>query len=294
MAFWVGWALWEKLTLVLVLIAASLVLQLQQWRTRRYAAAEAHQKVEDSERYPMLAHDDIPFGARALERGVQIEGIWISNHNTPVQTPHQPGTPIESRSPSPAPKSIPSHSEMKLASPVYENIAITRASLPPFAPAPMHSNAGVLAGDSYTHESQRPRGMYSSMMASSFPIPPSTSHRRSDTLVTSDKRASFHSRVFRASQLSDTKGRASPNDHDEAGLGSAGNDVGARPGDEQQASRMTRLLRRRSSEEFRRKMSAIFNERIHMNTPSDQTQDPPTLQQKRRTFRKSLLGPFRS
>lgn len=194
----------------------------------------------------MLAHDDIPFGARALERGVQIEGIWISNHNTPVQTPRQPGTPIESRSPSPAPKSFSAHPEMKVASPIYENIAVTRASLPPFAPAPMHSNADVLVGDSYTRETQRPGGIYSSMMASSFTIPPSTFHPHSDS-VTSDKRASFHSRISRASQLSDTKSRVNPNDHDEAGLGSAGNDVGARPVDEQQASRMTSKCLSRSS-----------------------------------------------
>lgn len=187
----------------------------------------------------MLAHDDIPFGARALERGVQIEGIWISNHNTPVQTPRHPGTPIESRSPSPAPKSFPAHPVMKVASPVYEKIAITRASLPPFAPAPMHSDAEALAGDNDTYERQRPGGMYSPMMASSFTIPPSTFHRHSDTVTTGDKRASFHTRVFRASQLSDTKSRTSPNDHDEAGLGSAGKDVGARPLDEQQASRVT-------------------------------------------------------
>lgn len=222
-----------------MLIAASLVLQLQQWRIRKYAAAEAHQKVEDSERYPMLAHDDIPFGARALERGVQIEGIWVSNHNTPVQTPRQPGNPIESRSPSPAPKSFPVHPEMKVASPVYENIAITRASLPPFVPAPLHSDADALEGNTYTYETQRAGGMYSPVMPPSFMIPPSTLHRRSDTVVTSDKRASFHTRVFRTSQLSDTKSLASPNDHGEAGWGSAGEDVGARPVDEHQASRMT-------------------------------------------------------
>lgn len=53
-------------------------------------------------------------------------------------------------------------------------------------------------------------------------------------------------------------------------------------------------LRRRSSEEFRRKMSQIFNERIHMNGPDDQLQLNPVMREaQRRTFRRTLLGPFR-
>ena len=35
---------------------------------------------------------DIPFGIRALERGVEVEGIWNSGANTPV--PSVPGSPI--------------------------------------------------------------------------------------------------------------------------------------------------------------------------------------------------------
>lgn len=41
--------------------------------------------------------DNIPFGARAIESGIQIDGIWISGPNTPSNSPGHPGTPIGSR-----------------------------------------------------------------------------------------------------------------------------------------------------------------------------------------------------
>jgi len=222
-----------------VLITASCILVLQQWRTRRYAAAEAHQKVDDPERYPMLAQDDIPFGARAIQRGVQVEGIWISNHNSPISVPSQLETSIESDSSSPAPELFPAHSETAVTSPGHGNIPTTRASLPPFAPVPMHPDAETYKSDRFSYELQRPGGVYSPAMTSNLPISPSNFHRRSETLVTDDKRASSHPRAFPASQLSETKSWIKPNYHDEAELHSAGNDAGARPPAEQQASRMT-------------------------------------------------------
>lgn len=49
---------------------------------------------------------DIPFGARALQRGVQIEGIWISSNEALDQLPKEPApaisppsTPITTGSP---------------------------------------------------------------------------------------------------------------------------------------------------------------------------------------------------
>lgn len=37
---------------------------------------------------------DIPFGARALQRGVQIEGIWVSSNESLDQIPKQPAPAI--------------------------------------------------------------------------------------------------------------------------------------------------------------------------------------------------------
>lgn len=71
--------------------------------TKKHAEAEESERVEkEIELHPMLTDASyIPFGARALERGIQVEGIWVSNNNTPLQSPHQPGTPVVSRPPSP-------------------------------------------------------------------------------------------------------------------------------------------------------------------------------------------------
>ena len=48
---------------------------------------------------------DIPFGARALERGVQIEGIWVSSSESLNQIPKELSTAI--CPPSPTPASVP-------------------------------------------------------------------------------------------------------------------------------------------------------------------------------------------
>lgn len=44
-----------------------------------------------------VKEDDIPFGARALESGIEVSGIWVSNHNSPVPTPRLAGTPEGTR-----------------------------------------------------------------------------------------------------------------------------------------------------------------------------------------------------
>lgn len=194
--------------------------------------------------YPMLIRDDIPFGARALERGMQVEGIWVSKPNTPIASPHQPGTPIESRPPSPALKPIPIRPVLPATSPAPENTVTNRSFLPPYTRAPMPSEVEIVTGDRCTYEPQRPGGIYSPMVASSIPNSPSTFHPRSDTFAGNEKRTSFHSRIRRASQLFDTRVRAGPNNHDEAGLDTASNGVGARPSAEQhRASRITSKCR---------------------------------------------------
>ncbi|KAJ5684599.1 DNA recombination/repair protein RecA monomer-monomer interface [Penicillium maclennaniae] len=217
----------------------------QRWRIRRYAALETGQKLVDFEQYPLLAQDDVPFGARALERGIEVEGIWVSNNNTPIQTPCQPGTPSTIRRGTSL-RSLPSNSALRSPSiqpvipvtpPALENIAVSRASLPPFAPVPILPDADIFKELHYTYEPQRPGGVYSPLTTSTFPSSPSKFNRRSNIATSTDRRASFHNRVFRASQLSETNSRASLNDLDEAQLESAGNDSSASAPVEQQASR---------------------------------------------------------
>ena len=87
-----------------MLIYSFAVLLLNKRITRKHAEAEQNEEKaeQETEMHPMLTHpSEIPFGARALERGVQVEGIWVSNHNTPLPSPQQPSTPAVSRPPTP-------------------------------------------------------------------------------------------------------------------------------------------------------------------------------------------------
>lgn len=54
------------------------------------AAVESEKGIRTIEQHPMLnCTPEIPFGARALERGVQIEGIWVSSSETLDQIPKE-------------------------------------------------------------------------------------------------------------------------------------------------------------------------------------------------------------
>ncbi|OJJ73919.1 hypothetical protein ASPBRDRAFT_64545 [Aspergillus brasiliensis CBS 101740] len=100
MDFWVGWALWQKLSfalsglLVLVLVYSFIVLAYNRRKTKKYATAEARQKAEMQ---PMLAEpSEIPFGARALEKGIQVEGIWTPDCRSARQSTTHSGSRPES------------------------------------------------------------------------------------------------------------------------------------------------------------------------------------------------------
>ncbi|GKZ33210.1 hypothetical protein AbraIFM66950_003002 [Aspergillus brasiliensis] len=99
MNFWVGWALWQKLSfalsglLALVLVYSFIVLAYNRRKTKKYATAEARQKAEMQ---PMLAEpSEIPFGARALEKGIQVEGIWTPDCRSARQSTTHSGEDIQ-------------------------------------------------------------------------------------------------------------------------------------------------------------------------------------------------------
>ncbi|KAJ6006263.1 hypothetical protein N7451_004207 [Penicillium sp. IBT 35674x] len=340
MAFWVDWPLWEKLSFILVIIYGCCVLMYSRWRIRKYAAIEARQKEEEAHLYPMLKRDDIPFGARALERGVQVPGIWISSPDTPSHSPQPPRTPTnrsqspspEARPPSlvlrplspvprplspvprplsPAPRPVPTHARLinnslpaRRDDPIPSPVAVPRYARPSF----IQSHRDTTGPNMYRYESYGPRGIYPPRTIASAPVTPSSFNCRSEAFGSHEKRASFHNRVLRASQLFDSKrSRSGASEQEEFGLGSPSHEHDSSLQAEQHRASLSKesgltkaqsketnscfegILRRRSSEEFRRKMSRIFNDRIHMNLPAEELQFDPTLREtKRRKFRASV------
>lgn len=162
---------------------------------------------------PMLAQDDIPFGARALQQGVQVEGIWVSSHNSPVSSPHQPGTPSESQPSTPRLKSLQIPVSVPGPPPVLEKVSSNSSnntSLPPYSRHPVRSAADIVAANRYTYEPQRPGGIYSPVMASNGQQSPTNFKRRSEAFSFQAKRSAFHNRPVRTSQLFDPKPRTIP------------------------------------------------------------------------------------
>ncbi|WEW61623.1 hypothetical protein PRK78_007114 [Emydomyces testavorans] len=99
MGFWVDWELWEKMCFVIVLAYGTGVQIYNTWRIKRMAATEMQliSQRDSATGLKRTKDDDVPFGSRAIESGIEVEGIWISNHSTPRRSPQSPGTPEEAR-----------------------------------------------------------------------------------------------------------------------------------------------------------------------------------------------------
>ncbi|KAJ5158842.1 uncharacterized protein N7500_008493 [Penicillium coprophilum] len=305
MEFWVDWELWEKLSVVLamliglVLLYAFCVLGWNRWMMSKYAAAEAKEREEEAEVYPMLHKDDIPFGARALERGIEVEGIWVSDPNTPTQSPCQPATPVDSRPVTPAPRVLQRTVDTPMSSTGSQRPMISPQPIPPAARRAVVSELD-LASAGFTYENQRPGALYS---RASLPTPNAIriSPAREESLIgmndtTTKKRASLPMRIFGATSHPDTKNY-------QVGLDGADEEKDYVPvlsssssglsSETKRSSQSMKRPRRRSSEEFRRRMSQIFNDNIQTGPPSEQLEFNPALRQYQRRFRRSLLRPFR-
>ncbi|KAF2622182.1 hypothetical protein BU25DRAFT_217165 [Macroventuria anomochaeta] len=97
--FFSSWALWQKMTFVLACgIVVTIFLGFcKLWydrsKIRKYSKVEKGKKAatpEMLESQPVQQvhaeemKDDIPFGVRAIESGIEVDGVWISRSNTPV------------------------------------------------------------------------------------------------------------------------------------------------------------------------------------------------------------------
>lgn len=97
-AFFNSWALWQKMTFVL---ACGIVLTvflgfLKLWydrnKIRKYSKVDKGKQAQTPEMLeaqPVTAvsletKDEVPFGIRAIQSGIEVDGVWISRSNTPV------------------------------------------------------------------------------------------------------------------------------------------------------------------------------------------------------------------
>ncbi|KAI4142833.1 MAG: hypothetical protein LQ341_003095 [Variospora aurantia] len=108
--FFNSWALWEKLTFVAVILAGIFKLAYTHWKLRKYTAlakTRAAQKEEGLQQSPPVGRrqkgNDVPFGVRAIESGIEVDGVWISRSNTPANS--TPGSPNLSARKDPAAQS---------------------------------------------------------------------------------------------------------------------------------------------------------------------------------------------
>jgi hypothetical protein len=96
--FFNSWALWQKMTFVLAcgIVGTIFLGLLKLWydrnRIRKYSKVDKGKRVQTPEMLeaqPVTAvtqetKDEIPFGIRAIQSGIEIDGVWISRTNTPV------------------------------------------------------------------------------------------------------------------------------------------------------------------------------------------------------------------
>jgi hypothetical protein len=93
--FFTNWELWEQLTFVLAagIVAVFFIGWIKLWWMQRllkkHALLDEEKRVRQSELrksgLPVGRKMDIPFGVRAIQSGVEVEGIWISRPVTPME-----------------------------------------------------------------------------------------------------------------------------------------------------------------------------------------------------------------
>ena len=81
---------------VFVIILGCLKLIYNEWKLRKYVKIDAtkaliKQEMKHSQSVRRGRANQIPFGVRALESGIEVDGVWISRSNTPAGS--LPGSP---------------------------------------------------------------------------------------------------------------------------------------------------------------------------------------------------------
>lgn len=95
--FFSDWALWQQMTFVLAcgivvtIIVGLIKLRYDNYRIAKYSKVQRKEKptptpemLEAQREEPSTKEEDIPFGIRAIESGIEVDGVWISRSNTPA------------------------------------------------------------------------------------------------------------------------------------------------------------------------------------------------------------------
>ncbi|PSN73060.1 hypothetical protein BS50DRAFT_177698 [Corynespora cassiicola Philippines] len=96
--FFNDWELWQKMTFVLAcgIVVTVLLglckLQYDRYRIRKYTKVDKGKQAQTPEMLesqPVAREEtkeEIPFGIRAIESGIEVDGVWISRSNTPASS----------------------------------------------------------------------------------------------------------------------------------------------------------------------------------------------------------------
>ncbi|XP_014555372.1 hypothetical protein COCVIDRAFT_38872 [Bipolaris victoriae FI3] len=96
--FFTSWELWQKMTfvlacgIVLTIFIGFIKLSFDKRKLRKYSKVDKGKRAQSPEMLeaqPVTQvtedpKDEIPFGIRAIQSGIEVDGVWISRSNTPV------------------------------------------------------------------------------------------------------------------------------------------------------------------------------------------------------------------
>ncbi|KAK1915352.1 hypothetical protein P3342_003161 [Pyrenophora teres f. teres] len=126
--FFTSWALWQKMTFVLgcaivvTIFCGFIKLFYDRKRLRKYTKVDKGKRAQSPEmleaqpvtQVSTETKDEIPFGIRAIQSGIEVDGVWISRTNTPV------GSSRASLYSEKIPRGVLNNSQLELPQPVAQ------------------------------------------------------------------------------------------------------------------------------------------------------------------------------